>query len=410
MELVYLWVEKYKNIENQGFNFSPRFTCKYDKDKNELTIEEKKDYVSIFPDNINVTAIVGENGSGKSSVLEALYLMPNTSNKIFYVYPLDSKSFYYNTNFDFSIKSKNTTLIKNDIKTSYLGLSFIPHLQSTILSRKKKEDRVSYTENYKMEFLYKFIDVFKKDNQVLKKVDDKFVFDKLKIIIYRNNLVSKNELNIQRGLGSLNSNLPHEEYEKFLKSIYSNIVKLIQDNIKTSKENGLIGKLELAQMKNSSGDLIKDIKISFLIEYMNNLSSLFSNIENINYAKFNLIKNIFDDLSFENMFEKIKAFEEKINAHKIHLEDAQNGIKLVEEWIQFCEENKNLFTKQNNNFCLTLNLDAVLVKKAFDFKNLFTINSEFNTFTLLEIELLSYENQIDFFGSVQKSVSAPSSS
>ena len=72
MELVYLWVEEYKNIKNQGFNFSPRFTCKYDKDKNELTIEEKKDYVSIFPENINVTAIVGENGSGKSSICEEI--------------------------------------------------------------------------------------------------------------------------------------------------------------------------------------------------------------------------------------------------------------------------------------------------------------------------------------------------
>ena len=73
MELVYLWVEKYKNIENQGFNFSPRFECSYDEEKEELTINENKDYVSIFPENINVTAIVGENGSGKSSILEELY-------------------------------------------------------------------------------------------------------------------------------------------------------------------------------------------------------------------------------------------------------------------------------------------------------------------------------------------------
>jgi len=73
MELVYLWVEKYKNIENQGFNFSSRFECKYDDDKKELTIDEKKEHVSIFSDNINVTAIVGENGSGKSNILKALF-------------------------------------------------------------------------------------------------------------------------------------------------------------------------------------------------------------------------------------------------------------------------------------------------------------------------------------------------
>jgi ABC-type cobalamin/Fe3+-siderophores transport system ATPase subunit len=73
MELVYLWVEDYKNIHKQGFNFSPRFRCEYDDEKNELTIEENDDYIeNFFGDNINVTAIVGKNGSGKSSVLECI--------------------------------------------------------------------------------------------------------------------------------------------------------------------------------------------------------------------------------------------------------------------------------------------------------------------------------------------------
>lgn len=70
MELVYLWVENYKNIQKQGFKFSPRFECKYDGEN--LTITEDKDYVSIFPDNINITAIVGENGTGKSRLLCAI--------------------------------------------------------------------------------------------------------------------------------------------------------------------------------------------------------------------------------------------------------------------------------------------------------------------------------------------------
>ncbi len=82
MELVYLWVEKYKNIENQGFNFSPRFDCNFDKRTNEnekldlknsiLSIKEKNDSINLYPNNINVTAIVGENGSAKSTLVELI--------------------------------------------------------------------------------------------------------------------------------------------------------------------------------------------------------------------------------------------------------------------------------------------------------------------------------------------------
>jgi len=102
MELIYFWVEKYKNIENQGFNFSSRLQCSYDKDTNKLTVIENKNYVNIFPNNINITAIVGKNGSGKSSVFEffSTMLQNGINKKHFFILYDDTKNVYYlrNTN------------------------------------------------------------------------------------------------------------------------------------------------------------------------------------------------------------------------------------------------------------------------------------------------------------------------
>ena len=125
MELVYLWVEKYKNIEKQGFNFSPKFKCEYDKDKNELKIDdENKNYENIFPNNINVTAIAGENGSGKSSlfklIIKLVYLKvkkTDIKNNIFLIVLINNK---------FKIISLGYEIVEiiynyKSIKTNYLN-------------------------------------------------------------------------------------------------------------------------------------------------------------------------------------------------------------------------------------------------------------------------------------------------
>lgn len=72
MELLYIWIKNYKNIIEQSFNFSPQWRFHYNPHSGIL----KSDYLeqatpSFFGPSIsNVTVIVGENGSGKSNLVE----------------------------------------------------------------------------------------------------------------------------------------------------------------------------------------------------------------------------------------------------------------------------------------------------------------------------------------------------
>jgi predicted ATPase len=121
LELVYLWVEDYKNIQKQGFNFSPRFECKfndeYEKDEDgndklkpncKLEIKPKEHIENFFGDNINVTAIVGKNGSGKSSIIKSILQIDNFDNNYIIVYRDNERNYYYS-----NITDIETEIIKN---------------------------------------------------------------------------------------------------------------------------------------------------------------------------------------------------------------------------------------------------------------------------------------------------------
>lgn len=80
IELVFLWIESYRdNLENIGLNFSGDLQISYDADQATIEVHSKPTMGSPLPltsfwgKNItNVTAIVGSNGAGKSSVLDCI--------------------------------------------------------------------------------------------------------------------------------------------------------------------------------------------------------------------------------------------------------------------------------------------------------------------------------------------------
>lgn len=144
MELLYLWIEDYKNIYRQGFNFSPLYDFEFIPTKEEngkviegtlkdniteketkekfykdfFNVKNEKDDKEIQKGTItNVTAIVGENGAGKSSVLE--FLSINSTNEYSYIQIVK--------------KNKKVKIINNKVKVESLFSSVLPSIEYSIL-------------------------------------------------------------------------------------------------------------------------------------------------------------------------------------------------------------------------------------------------------------------------------------
>ncbi len=103
MELAFCYIENYKNLEDIKFNFELKFEFDLEKKDNEYIINRKKvenmnQTPDFFDKNIsNITGIIGENGTGKTSLLEALFKQFIRKNKK-QVYKLNNNR---NNNIDF---------------------------------------------------------------------------------------------------------------------------------------------------------------------------------------------------------------------------------------------------------------------------------------------------------------------
>jgi len=173
MELVYLWVKEYKNIYHQGFNFSLRFNCEYDGEK--LTIKPKKHIKNFFGDNINITAIVGKNGSGKSNIL-GLINDKHYENPLHSPYPLSSSEWmtitiYYNEEENkFYIKDEKKLIKEKDNQSS------IEIVQEEQTKEFVKKILIQPTPSHSQKEYLVLFDFLKNNNSV------KFPFDIPKII------------------------------------------------------------------------------------------------------------------------------------------------------------------------------------------------------------------------------------
>lgn len=72
MRIIYIWIEKYKSIQEQEFILRPDYNINFQRKDMCLSIDKNAESIDeiLYGENINVTAIVGDNGVGKSTILD----------------------------------------------------------------------------------------------------------------------------------------------------------------------------------------------------------------------------------------------------------------------------------------------------------------------------------------------------
>ncbi len=282
MELVYLWVEDYKNIKKQGFNFSPRFRCEYNEKENKLTIEKNDDYIpDFFGENINVTAIVGKNGSGKSSVLEYLSDSPQ------FVVTFENSEFQVSEDIEVVNKTKYLYIQKN-INLEYEHIVSSDYILNNLLNVLNEKKKIKNHLNYILKFDSDELFILGTLKQNFRQLDT-FLNSKnfLNEIVFSKNII----LEFDYDMSYFSENIP---------------IKKLFENMNINRDN-LFNFIYL-----SAYEMMLILNYEYKKEELSNL--VFSHILN-KYANFLSLKDLFldfkyqlkDDVLLQN-YNKIKEF------------------------------------------------------------------------------------------------------
>ena len=300
MELVYLWVEDYKNIHHQGFNFNPRFEFEYIQDKKELVLnKENKDYVSIFPPNINVTAIVGENGSGKSSILDIISLILQKDEKKYNYFLICSENkndLVIYKNFDKEIKDINNKIKEHDKIPTKSIIDDYKNLSSLHIDKHEKNYApIDNTDN-----AINIIGNTKK-YPVLKFINDstKFFLPTIARINIKTKGITPEE---QKEVDTLNENIQSSLEEKKYNECLNNIQSILStfENTKYKPSTGGSAILNINNNSKIYNNFTYDAKIKDIdreyLDFIKKLSKLDVDIELLDNTK------SFKDLSFGEQY------------------------------------------------------------------------------------------------------------
>lgn len=109
MELMYVWVDSHKNLKHLDVNLSNDFHFQYDYEKGELEVVRKLNYgLFKMPAISSLTAIVGQNGVGKSTIIEIIqkliYGFGEINSRLIFIFGNEEDAFLYRYNGNYEEK------------------------------------------------------------------------------------------------------------------------------------------------------------------------------------------------------------------------------------------------------------------------------------------------------------------
>ncbi|WP_068986892.1 AAA family ATPase [Lysinibacillus xylanilyticus] len=128
MNLIFVWIEEYKKIKNFQTNFGSKYIIEFN--EKQISIKPNNHFVKDFFEvdksdiNIHMSAIVGENGTGKSTLLDFIleYIQKGSFDKGFITIFEDMGKLYIDTNIDVRIEDEsNIVSLKDESLDPILG-------------------------------------------------------------------------------------------------------------------------------------------------------------------------------------------------------------------------------------------------------------------------------------------------
>lgn len=114
LELIYFYIPSYLMFKNQGFCFYPKYNITSSLDytgKLIINIKEKESFIDLFKEEkINLKILCGQNGVGKTSLLDIMTRPNDIGNNCIYVFKDKNDNFVASEKITIVIKDKTIEL------------------------------------------------------------------------------------------------------------------------------------------------------------------------------------------------------------------------------------------------------------------------------------------------------------